>query len=374
MPSVLGGVVTSSKGWWFVRTRALVSAVCISVVPVVGLTALPVAAEVPAATTTAPMDADSVLVRYIIKTTPFSFIKGAAWGAIAGGPDAITDFLGEYDVLRVRAESRLFAQRDFCIRIRDNSSDEYSHHVHRAASLAARTSTGSSGRLAWNGDDELCAAFLHTGYDEALALDRALRAEQGAQAAAIAEEDRAFVRMRSETDPGPAVRVAAAWAVRPDATVDDIVEFFAYGWASGARTDLNQYRIDRTEAEASWRYQLSELLENARNAEAAAREAAEDIAEERKAEARLAWHQVADHADTAKSAWDGAEQVAERQAEVWKSVADAAVAASSPNWDAIAGPASSNQSDWEFERDNATDTAAYWNAKLDEARAAELGI
>lgn len=297
-------------------------------------------------------------VRLVAGSHPQELVRADAWMVLIsdGGDAAVNEFVetGLWDAVR-RADEVEAWNADFVRRVLATFTAEYSPEVHAAALHAV------------NGADSDRETFVRTGFAAAQERDRQARAAEGSQAAALVAEDRAFVRGLAENDPGPQVRVAAAWATRTGATDDDLVAFFADGWAHAAVLDLESHRRQEMESDARWRATARRLVTDAQEAERAALEAAEEVREQARAMAAMAWRAAADQTTAPRGAWAEAEQVALRQAENWRAVAAAAAAASGPNWDAIAGPAARNGSAWTAERDWAADQARMWNALLTQA-------
>lgn len=91
------------------------------------------------------------------------------------------------------------------------------------------------------------------------------------------------------------------------------------------------------------------------------------MARKAKETAARAWQAVGDHTGPARSQWDKAQQLAERQAENWAAVVAAARAATGPNWAAVLEPAKANTAAWAAERDDAIAQAHHWDALLKQA-------
>ncbi|NRN70894.1 hypothetical protein GC106_81680, partial [Kibdelosporangium sp. 4NS15] len=145
------------------------------------------------------------------------------------------------------------------------------------------------------------------------------------------------------------------------------VEFFAYGWATGSRLDLEVFRMRQANENMRWRATVLRLIVDAEAAEKAAREASEETRQQAKDAAARAWQQVGEQTQPARSGWGEAQAFAVRQAENWRVVLAAAQAALGPNWSSIVDPAKSSEAAWLAERDAAAQQAVYWNGLLQQA-------
>ncbi|WP_232376230.1 hypothetical protein [Amycolatopsis aidingensis] len=307
-------------------------------------------------------EADRAFVWWIARRDPRSVVRVAALTAVASanGDTAIERFLtSEYDYAKELAERRSARNADFARRVLETHTAEFAPEVHAAA---RRAMDGTSADRAW---------FAETGYAEAEARDRAARERSGEQQEALAEADRAYVRNLAAADPGPQVRAAAQWAVRPAATDSDLVEFFAYDWASAARLDLEAHRLRMADNEVAWRATVNRLVTEARAAEQAASEAAGEAEEQARAAAARAWRTVADNTDSPRTAWAEAGEVAREQAANWHAVAEAARQATGPNWAAVVDFSAENEHQWTAERDTIAEQARFWNGLLEQALAGE---
>jgi hypothetical protein len=159
--------------------------------------------------------------------------------------------------------------------------------------------------------------------------------------------------------------------LRTGATDEDLVEFFAYGWGHAAVLDLEAQRLYDAEHEARWQVLISQLINDAEEAEQAAVDASAEVAEQARAAAVRAWRVVGTQTGPARTAWAEAQEVAQRQAANWRAVAAAAAAATGPNWQAIAGTANSTQLEWTTQQTWAAGQAQFWNGLLDQAVAGE---
>jgi hypothetical protein len=343
------------------RTRTLIAAVTVA-----GVLFGPAAAAAPpgpAVAAQAVVDraaADRAFVRLVALRAPQGTVRAAAWLALtSSAPDAaVARFLGSgYESARARAAARLQQNKDFAARILATHTAEYSPEVHAAAKRAV------------NGSDAEREHFARTGYAEAAQRDQNVREADGRHAAALVQADRDFVAALRDSDPGAQVRIAAHWAVRAGATDADLVEFFAHGWASSARLDLELHQVAIMDADVRWRATINQLVADAQAAEQAARETQTAAA---RAAAASAWRKVGDDATRPRSAWEQAEEVAARQAATWQAIALAAAGAESVNWESIAESSVATEAAWKTERDSSAEQARYWQGLLEQARAAEL--
>ncbi len=307
--------------------------------------------------------ADRAFVRFIAGRHPQQTVRAAAWLALtSSSPDAaVAQFLNSgYESARTRAAARNAQNLDFAKRILATHTAEYAPEVNAAAKRAVNGT---------NADREV---FSRTGYTEAAARDRQVREAAGKHAAALVQADRDYVAVLRDSDPGAQVRVGAAWALRAGATDADLIEFFAYGWASSARLDLEAHQSAIADSDVRWRRTANRLVVEAQAAEKAAREAQGEAAAAARAQAASAWRAVGNEATPARSAWADAEQVAANQAATWQAIALAAAGAESVNWESIADSSVTTEAAWNTERGTAAEQARYWTALLEQARAAEL--
>ncbi|MDT8914734.1 hypothetical protein [Amycolatopsis sp. PS_44_ISF1] len=347
------------------RKRALVSAVCLSTAIALGSAASPSVALASAAAVQ-DFGADKAWVQYLALNDPRSVVRISAWQALlSSAPEAaIQQFKDSgYDYAVKLSAQKKARDADFARRVLATYPAEFSPEVHAAAQLAANSR-----------DDADRERFANGGFAAAKQRDSAARDVKGEQAKALAEEDRKFVRALSVDDLGEQVRVSAAYAVRVGATDSDVVDFFATGWAFGAKLDLDAHRLRSADDEMRWRAALSGLLSEAAAAEQAARDASSDLAEKARAAAVQAWQAVGEQTTPARSYWDEARLLADRQAANWTAVLTAVNAASGPNWAAMAGPAQENQGAWTEEGKVATQQAQYWTALLQQARDGEQRV
>ncbi|WP_406640254.1 hypothetical protein [Amycolatopsis sp. WGS_07] len=304
----------------------------------------------------------AALVLKIAQTHPYEMVRTYAWVALLGKPQdqSIAEFRahGYYEAMEL-AKQRDAQNMDFAKRIRDTTSPEFSPEVNVAAVRAVAGSQSDRQQ------------FVDSGYAAALARDKAAREESGKQEEALREADRKFIEALAKNDPGKQVRLRAEWATREGAGNGALVEFFAYGWASAARIDLEGFLLRASDNEAKWRAGIRRLFVDAQEAEQAANNAAEEFREQAKRDAARAWRAAVDQATPARTEWQGAEDAARTQAETWRKVAAAAEGAAGPNWAAILAPAHDNEQRWATERSAAGDQVANWTSLWELARAGE---
>ena len=302
------------------------------------------------------------LVRFRAGTDPRSTVRAVAWATLISSnvEAAIVRFnLSDYKFAEKRADATKERNADFARRVLATHTPEFAPEVHAAAQYAL-----DKGLVALE-------SFARTGYAAAKERDRQAREATGEQAAALVQDDRDFVALLRDGDPGEQVRTAAGFALRPAATDADVVEFYAHDWVNGAALDMMAFRIRCTDEDMRWRAAATRLVIDARAAEQAARDTAGEAAEQARAAAARAWAGAGAQAGPARVAWAQAPQVAETQAESWHRIAGVAAGATSPNWQAVAGSAGTSEQDWAAERANAAEQAAYWQDLYDQALAGE---
>ncbi|WP_235926575.1 hypothetical protein [Actinokineospora pegani] len=317
------------------------------------------AVAVPAA---AADSVDRVLVRFIAGKDPRSVVRAGAWSALLSedSDTAVSHFLdSDYPFLVNYAAANKQRHIDFCHRVLAVYTVQFAPEVNAAARAAAA------------GSDAQRAAFVSGGFAAAEQRDRVARERSGEQAAALLAVDWDFVRALAQDAPGLQVRAAASWATRTGATDTDLVDFFAYGWASGGRLDLESHRRELADSDVRWLAVAKRLVAEARAAEQAAREAAEDFAEQARATAAAAWREVGDQAQPASSVWTDAQRIAAAQASSWAGVAAAAAVATGPNWAAVLDPALTAGAEWQADDQHAQERTAYWQGLLAQAREGE---
>ncbi|KOX24880.1 hypothetical protein ADL06_20685 [Streptomyces sp. NRRL F-6491] len=292
-------------------------------------------------------------------------LRTSAWNALrsTGGDAAIAAWLapgGGYDAARQRLRDTRTRNRLFCERVVRTHPADFAPGTRTAAERALK------------GTDADRAAFVKTGYAQAQQSDRTARETVAGEQRAVLERDHAFVRTLAGRDPGEQVRVAAAWAVRPGATDEDVREFYGFGWTSGAALDLEGHRLRTAESEVLRHRTLTLLLKAATGAEEALRTAS-DVAAAR-AEAERAWQAVAAHARDSGTAWRAEREHAARQAEAWRDIHALALGATEEMWKRIADPAGANQRSWTEEEQGAAEVAASWQEILRRAQDGETRV
>ncbi|GLY43735.1 hypothetical protein Amsp01_097580 [Amycolatopsis sp. NBRC 101858] len=297
------------------------------------------------------------LVRRLAGKDPRAAVRADAWVAWADeNDDVVYDFLDfGLAAAEQRAAETASADADFCRRVLLTYTAAYAPEVNAAAQRAL---------LGTDSDREL---FVRSGFAAAEQRDRLAREADGEQAQAIVEADRQYVRTLATHDPGAQVRAAAAWATRPDATDADIVEFFAYGWATGAELDLEAHRLRDAEQEARWLATVRRLIVDAQEAERAALDAADEVEAQLRDAAARAWQRVGAQTGPPRTAWAEAGQVARDQAANWAAIAAAAQAATGPNWRAVRDAADPTRAAWAAEQDWAAEQAGFWAGLLAQA-------
>ena len=350
------------------RKRAALSAACFAVaLSVLTPVVMPSASAVSAVELGAPdLATDRAWVQYLSRYDPRSTVRISAWQALlSSAPEAaIAQFVASgYDYAVRLAADKKARNSDFARRVLAAYTAAFAPEVHAAAQYAVNSRSDA--------DRE---RFANGGFAAAKLRDAAARETQGAQAKALAEADRVFVRNLAASDPGAQVRVSASYAVRAGATDGDLVDFFASGWAFGARLDLETFRRQSADNDTRWRAALARLLDDAAVAEQAARNASADMAEQTRAVAVRAWQAVGEQTAPGRSYWDDARRMADAQAANWAAVYAAASTATGPNWGAITGPAQAGQTDWDGERAFAEQAKQYWDFLLQQARDGEQRV
>jgi hypothetical protein len=297
------------------------------------------------------------LVRRLAGKDPRAAVRADAWVAWADeNDDVVYEFLDfGLAAAEQRAAETASANADFCRRVLLTYTAAYAPEVNAAAQRAL---------LGTDSDREL---FVRNGFAAAEQRDRLAREADGEQEQAIVEADRQYVRTLAAHDPGAQVRAAAAWATRPDATNADLVEFFAYGWATGAELDLEAHRLRDAEQEARWLATVRRLVVDAQEAERAALDAADEVEAQLRDAAARAWQRVGDQTGPPRTAWADAGQIARDQAANWAAIAAAAQAATGPNWQAVRDAADPTRAAWAAEQDWAAEQAGFWTDLLAQA-------
>lgn len=342
--------------------RRLGSAVVAACMALSGLAmqALPGTAAAAGGTTLA--DSNIRLVTMIALNGRPEFVSAAAWVAL-GSRDrerAAQEFIqtGYAEARRAAAEDAA-NYRAFVETVRDSYDPRESPEVHATA--------------VWTLEDCLarCELFSRTGFDEAEELDRQARVATEERKAALRGADRVFVERLSVVDPGTQVQVRAAYAARPGGPDEDVAEFFAAGWVSAARLDLQAFQDALLIDAMRFQSQINALMRDAEVAEAAARGVSGAAGEAKRAAAAAAWRQVGEKTGSARDVWAEAQAAADRQAAVWREVAQAAAdAAGNITWEAIGDAAPQNQLDWVELRGAAEAQSRYWVELLERVRVA----
>jgi hypothetical protein len=320
-------------------------------------------------------EADRVFVQWLAKSDPRKGVRVAAWNALLSSKSdaAIAAFLHPgKDANGKETRSGL----SYAIERAGTSRQRNIDFVDRVVAIYLPMDwpyVHAAALYARDGSHADRTAFVQEGYKAAKEKDQEIRAEAAKHTAARVQADREFVitHLRDNDHHGPQVRGAAAYATRDNAPHGDLVEFFAFEWASAAAADLLMYRTRYANDDAVWRATINRLVAEATAAEKAARETGEEA---KRQEAALAWRTVGQTAGPAQVAWAGAEQVALTQAQVWQNVAQAAGSASASHWDPIAGAAPVTAEQWADEQKNAAEQAAYWTGQYQRALAAELAM
>ncbi|WP_410671109.1 hypothetical protein [Amycolatopsis sp. cmx-4-68] len=297
------------------------------------------------------------LVRRLAGKDPRAAVRADAWVAWADENDEVVFEFLDFGLAAAeqRAAETAAADADFCRRVLLTYTAAYAPEVNAAAQRAL------------SGTDADRNLFVRQGFTAAEQRDRLAREADGSQQEALAEADRQYVRTLAAHDPGAQVRAAAAWATRPEATDADVVEFFAYGWATGAELDLEAHRLRDAEQEARWLATVRQLVVDAQEAERAALEASGEIEVQLREAAARAWQRVGEQTGTPRVAWADAAQVARDQAANWAAVAAAAQAATGPNWRAVRDAADPTRAAWAAEQDWAAEQAGFWTDLLAQA-------
>jgi hypothetical protein len=292
-----------------------------------------------------------------------SEVQVAAWNALLNGDSAITAFLapgGGFDKAKARAAASAARNADVIRRVLLTTTPRSSPAVYAAASRASRGTPADQD------------TFVRTGWDLALAQDANSDDHHDVEVARQAQVDRDYVAGLAVTDPGAWVRAAARRATGGDA---ELAEFFGYEWASAARGDEQAYRVRVADQDLLWQARLNQLIQSARDAEAAFGRAEAAAAEKARATAVLAWQAVAGHATTAQQGWDAESASAAGQARSWNAVAEFALTATTAqDWQAVSGNAGSAGTAWADEREWAEAQARQWKNLVDSAHAGETRV
>ncbi|WP_433393644.1 hypothetical protein [Micromonospora sp. KLBMP9576] len=305
------------------------------------------------------------LATHLAIASPYGAVRAAAMTALNSprGEIAVKEFIpAGWCQATERAEQDAMMNDHIIARVLATHAYETSPWVWSAAD-AARTASAPEKEY-----------FVRFGLAEARAADQRARDEDGAHQAALQQFDRDYVAGLRDTAQGEQVRIAAAWALRPEATDSDIVEFYTYAWASFGKLDFERFQLTTAEQEMRWFAAIDRLKQSALAAQAAAEAASGEAQRALQQEAADAWGQVAAGAAPSVSGWLAAKQTADAQAAQWSAVYQLAMRQVGPNWRAMARPARSNRDGWERDARNARDRAAYWQQILQEALVAEEDI
>lgn len=304
------------------------------------------------------------LVRRLADKDPRWEVRTAAWNAlISDVPEAVTLFLstgGGYEAARARAATNASRNNLIISRAIATSTPATSPYVNMTAKRAQYGTLDEKDR------------YVRTGLAEAQALD----AKHSPVAHAAEQEllDRAYVADLAQNASGAWVKGAAVRAIQRG-TDDDIAEFFKYSWSSAADCDIQAFRMDLTEQEATYRHRLDQLVVSARAAQQAYEQASDAAKEKAAAEAKLAWDTAADVAAATQATWKANQDLAAAQARAWAAVHDFAVQATTQqDWPAIADRATGTSTSWNDELAWAQEQARVWTELEQSARASANAI
>lgn len=348
------------------RTFALLVTFTMAVLPVAGVPAIAaprVASEV--LTTDPVMDRLRAQVRRIADLDPRWEVQTAAWSAlISDNPNAVADFLampkGGLTQARARAASNA-SLNDLIIKntIR-TTTPMTSPIVHLTALRASNGTLGEKDR------------YVRAGLKEAKELDAKHSPVEAAKQQA--QQDRDYVADLAVHAGGAWVQAAAKRAIQKG-TDADIQEFFKYGWASASAGDLQAYRIDITDQQLTFRYELNQLITAAQQAQVAYEQASDAAKAKAAAEAKLAWDTAASTAASTQQTWNANADLAAAQAQNWAAVRAFALNASTQqDWPGIAEQAGTTGSSWTDEVAWAQDQAKQWADQYAAAKASAEAI
>ncbi|MEN3610553.1 hypothetical protein AAH979_13480 [Plantactinospora sp. ZYX-F-223] len=305
------------------------------------------------------------LATHLAVASPYGAVRAAAMTALNSprGEVAVWEFIpAGWCQATIRAEQDAAMNDHIIARVLATHAYETSPWVWSAAN-AAKTAPAAEKEY-----------FVRFGLEEARAADQRARDEDGAHAAALRQYDRDYVAQLRDTAQGEQVRIAAAWALRPEATDSDIVEFYTYAWSSFGKLDLERFQLTTADQEMRWFAAVDRLQRSALEAQAAAEAASGEAQKALQQQAADAWGQVAAGAAPSASGWLAAKQTADAQAQQWAAVYQLALRQTGPNWKAMTKPARGNRDAWERDSRNARDRAAYWQQVVADALAAEEDI
>lgn len=327
-----------------------------------------VAASVTASTATSVASTQEaqyrVMARRLKDLDPRWEVRSAARTAyISDKVDAATKFFstgGGYMEARSRATASATRNNLLISRAIATSSPTVSPIVHLTATRAQYGTLDEKDR------------YVRTGLPEAKKLDAANSPVE--QAKVQAQLDRDYVTSLAAHASGAWVRAAAQRAVQLG-TDNDIAEFFKYAWASAAACDLQAFRLELDEQEATYRHELERLLVLARDAQTAYEQAADAAKVKAAEEARLAWNNAADVAASTQATWAANQELAASQAQAWKVVYDFALKATTEqDWASIAERATGTSTSWTGEVTWAQEQAKVWTELERTIRASATAI
>lgn len=305
------------------------------------------------------------LATHLVVASPYGAVRAAAQAAVNSprGEIAVREFVPAGWCQATRRAEQDAAMHDHIIaRVLATHAYETSPWVWSAAN-AAKTASAPEKEY-----------FVRFGLEEARAADQRAREEDGAHAAALRQFDRDYVALMRDTAQGEQVQIAAAWALRPEATDSDIVEFYTYAWARFGKLDLERFQLTIADQEMRWLAAVDRLQKTALAAQAAAEALSGEAKKAKLREAADDWAQVAQGAAPSASGWLAAQQTADAQAKQWAAVYQLALRQTGPNWKAMTKPARANRDLWERDLRNARDRATHWQQVVTDALAAEEDI
>jgi len=312
------------------------------------------------------LEAERFFVQWLSINDPYEAVRSAARSVLSSraGATAVMDFLESgYLAATAYAERMLARNVAYTQRMVATHRVEYYPRVNAAGRRALQAGT----------EAEL-KQFVSTGFNAARELDRQGIADDKLRADLVEGDDRAFVVLLSDRDPGAQVRAWAGRAVAPGTTASDVAEFLNYGWVSAASLDMQTFHRQCADADRQWLVTSHDLVLAAEKAEAEARGTAGEAKQQLLAAAARAWVAVGAQTGPGRVAWAEAEQVALRQADTWLRISTTAAAAVSPHWQTIAGTAAGTREQWLAEQRHAAGRVAAWNALLERAHRAEAAL
>ena len=307
----------------------------------------------------------SQLTVHLATASPYGAVRSAASTAINSprGEIAVKEFIPTGWCQATERAGKDAAMNDHIIaRVLATHAYETSPYVWSAAN-AAKNAPGAEKEY-----------FVRFGLEEARLADKRARDQDGANAAALRQYDRNYVALMRDTAQGEQVQIAAAYALRQDATDSDIVEFYTYAWARFGKLDIERFQLTTADQEMRWFAAVDRLQVAAREAQVAAEQASGEAQKALQQDAADKWGQVAIGASPSASGWLAAQQTADRQAAQWSAIYQIALRQTGPNWKAMKTPARNNRDVWERDSRNARERAAYWQQVVQDARDAEEDI